>query len=382
MALNAAKQRAADAGIDLNFAKLMTQEMPPDEENFAACLEAIETIGHFPDLLPEFNGLTPHFEQQSAAPRYRNFGYAVSADYSFNFDPRKSSHEVGCREILRLLNGWDAELARISEASKRKHYVINKNWASPADEISTPTDHNVAKTFHLRAMARLVIGDNKGAVSDLETMLRVGRHFDEKPTMLNLLVCSVRMKYSATTLWESLNRCQFDQSDLNQLANAFILIEAERVWNKSCVAEGAFAVAAFESFIKGAASRYSKSTDTFYGASYFYADPLVDQTIDDDVITLTNRLIFAFLPTGWFRQNLAEKIDADINLFQQQGTMIEPLSFVDSAVFKNGKYNFIFGEVVAIASACGNSQKIHRFLRNVAPSKSRYRIRTPFSRTR
>lgn len=105
MALNAAKQRAADAGIDLNFAKLMTQEMPPDEENFAACLEAIETIGHFPDLLSEFNGLTPHFEQQSAAPRYRNFGYAVSADYSFNFDPRKSSHEVGCREILRLLNG-------------------------------------------------------------------------------------------------------------------------------------------------------------------------------------------------------------------------------------------------------------------------------------
>ena len=126
MALNAAKQRAADAGIDLNFAKLMTQEMPPDEENFAACLEAIETIGHFPDLLPEFNGLTPHFEQQSAAPRYRNFGYAVSADYSFNFDPRKSSHEVGCREILRLLNGWDAEFARISEASKRKHYVIKK----------------------------------------------------------------------------------------------------------------------------------------------------------------------------------------------------------------------------------------------------------------
>ena len=107
---------------------------------------------------------------------------------------------------------------------------------------------------------------------------------------------------------------------------------------------GAFAVSAVEPFIKGAASRYSKSTDTFYGVSYFYADPLVDQTIDDDVITLTNRLIFAFLPTGWFRQNLAEKIDADINLFQQQGTMIEQLSFVDPAVFKNGKYNFIFGE--------------------------------------
>jgi len=89
-------------------------------------------------------------------------------------------------------------------------------------------------------MARLVIGDNKGAVSDLETMLRVGRHFDEKPTMLNLLVCSVRMKYSGTTLWEGLNKRQFDQSDLNQLANAFILIEAERVWNKSCVADGCF----------------------------------------------------------------------------------------------------------------------------------------------
>ena len=122
-------------------------------------------------------------------------------------------------DLLATLEPKDADMNRIAEASLRPRSRLPLDYEK--QEIPALLGfRGMARTFRLRALARLAAGQNEAALEDILTLLRVARHFQKEPILISSLLHAAIVNIAMQPLWEGLCDRRWNDAQLVRLRSA------------------------------------------------------------------------------------------------------------------------------------------------------------------
>ncbi len=125
--------------------------------------------------------------------------------------------------VLFALEGLRDALEQIAEAARRPHCRHELNSADFPDASLTRLAlyKSMADRFRLRAVARLAVGDPKGAAEDIETILRLAEHLDEDSALMSHLVRITLQGFAYSAFWEGTSQHLWSDAQLATFQQRF-----------------------------------------------------------------------------------------------------------------------------------------------------------------
>lgn len=146
--------------------------------------------------------------------------------------------------VLAVFDLFSAEMDELAEASEQPYLVMGsrKSDAPVSDSTSKlSVVRNVANAFRVRALARLTEKDSAGAISDIGTVLRLGKAMRSEPLLITGLVRLAVLSSALQPIWEGLARHQWSDAQLrlldlwlwdqNVVSEAGMFLRAERAYS-------------------------------------------------------------------------------------------------------------------------------------------------------
>jgi len=226
-------------GEIFDLEKLIPPDIP-DEQNFAKAPIIAELF-----VDPNNNRLSQLGCRQipgfAKIVRYTNPGQRAIGGYGTKLadhleNPKAVANErEAAKAILKLLEPLSPifdELERASQRPKTRFPVDYENYAWRTMFYYVPIVQDVVRTLHLRARARLALGDPAGATRDILTILRIADHTGSDPYVGSHQMEITFHAIILHDIWEGLESGQLNDSQLQILAQ-----ELERVELKSRMAK-------------------------------------------------------------------------------------------------------------------------------------------------
>ena len=220
------KQAREARGDSYDLARLAPPQVP-DGENFARApfFEKLVT----PDPLnagPKEPVLPTFFSKTGVLGDWRT-GHKA--------DLEGLQRELKLKSLQEILVPWEPELAALTEAAKRPHCRLEKDYAD-ADTITPLLGmRSRARMLSFRALVSLRDRQPDTAMEDILTGLRVAAHLQQEPKLLSQLLRVAWVNILMQPIWEGLQEHRWNQAQLAKLQEALrpvdLVDSMSRAWH-------------------------------------------------------------------------------------------------------------------------------------------------------
>ena len=234
--------------------------------------------------------------------------------------------------VLFALEGLRDALEQIAEAARRPHcrHELNSADFRDASLARVALYKPMADRFRLRAMARLAVGDPKGAAEDIETILRLGEHLDEDSALMSHLVRIVLQGFAYNAFWEGTSQHLWSDSQLAAFQQRFATstlrtglvgaFQGERLFGQSCIErerQGRLDPATLGTTEIGKGSSGGRMPDAWLLQNQAYHARMLDRVVDVLQRSDPNRCIAA-------KGSIWETQQIDRTVFDTEGRRLHP----------------------------------------------------------
>lgn len=225
----------------------------------------------------------PPFGQWQAATFTDLEQWQIYFDGHTNF-PFSTAVGDPARDVLTALQKFDAELEELVAASARPHSVFAIRYQENFNALlpHLTVIKGIAQIARLRASARLVAGEQAGALQDVKLALRLADALKREPTLISHLVRIAIIQIVVQPVWEGTCRHDWTEEQLADLQAALANVKVLEDFGPAIRGERAMGNAAVEQLRTGKLS-LSNITDGDSGGFPTFAG--------------------RFIPSGWFYQN-------------------------------------------------------------------------------
>lgn len=219
------EQEQTSAGNLIPFAQLIPPAIP-DDQNFAAAPLVVDAVaGKGWGVSID----TPVCKALAEPPANHNWRTSARVDLK--------ALEAATRQDLRsALKPYEPALAALTEASKRPHSRLKVNYEK--EEIPALLGFRaMGRLLQTRCLLNLQEGRVDEAWADLQTGLRVIRHFDGEPYLLCQLLRSAYFGIFMQPVWEGLVAHRWNEAQLRELQTWFAQEDILPQWKRCFQAE-------------------------------------------------------------------------------------------------------------------------------------------------
>ncbi len=201
------KQARIAAGDSYDVARLIPPEVP-DEENFARAPRIAEAVTGSKGPGPALPALPTLFSKAGALQEWRMGQKA---------DLEGLKAELKTTDLKEILTPWEIELAALTEAAKRPHCRLVKDYEN-ADAMPQLLGMRArARMLSLRALIALREKREGAALEDVLTGLRVVNHLQKEPHLLSQLLRLAWVNILMQPIWEGLQEHRWNGIQLAKL---------------------------------------------------------------------------------------------------------------------------------------------------------------------
>jgi hypothetical protein len=183
----------------------------PDEENFARAPRIAEAVVGAQGPSPSLPNLPAIFFKSGALQGWR-MGQKT--------DLAGLQAELKLKDLKEVLTPWEAELAALTEAAKRPHCRLVKNYENLDDMPQLLGMRARARMLSLRALIALREKREDAALEDVLTGLRVAGHLQKEPHLLSQLLRIATVNLLMQPIWEGLQEHRWNGAQLLKLQDA------------------------------------------------------------------------------------------------------------------------------------------------------------------
>ena len=234
--------------------------------------------------------------------------------------------------VLFALEGLRDALEQIAEAARRPHCRHELNSADFRDtSLARVAPYKpMADRFRLRAVARLAVGDPKGAAEDIETILRLGEHLDEDSALMSHLVRIALQGFAYNAFWEGTSQHLWSDVQLATFQQRFATstlraglvgaFQGERLFGQSCMErerQGRLDLATLGTTEVGKGSSGGRMPDAWLLQNQVHHARMLDRVVDVLQRSDPNRCVAA-------KDSIWETEQIDRTVFVTEGRRLHP----------------------------------------------------------
>ncbi len=124
-----------------------------------------------------------------------------------------------------MLVPWSAELAALTEATKRPHCRLRREYTDTSTITPLMGMRNRARLLSLRALIALRENNEAAALEDVLTGLRVAGHLQNEPHLLSQLLRIAWVNILMQPIWEGIQERRWNGAQLSRLQEALARID-------------------------------------------------------------------------------------------------------------------------------------------------------------
>ena len=265
-------------GDSYDLARLIPPEVP-EADNFACAPRIAEAVTGSKGPAPALPALPAIFSKAGALLEWRT---------GQKTDLEGLKAELKTTDLKEIVAPWETELAALTEAAKRPHCRLVKNYENTETMPALLGMRARARMLALRALIALSEKREAAALEDVFTGLRVAAHFQQEPHLLSQLLRIAWMNLLMQPIWEGLQEHRWSAAQLALLQERLNQIDLVSSYKAGWQFERVF-------YMVQSAEKMAETAP--WSRHTLFSDQAGENHLRTGLIGL-------WLPTGWLYQNL------------------------------------------------------------------------------